>query len=142
MPKHHETKVVPYTPEQLFNLVADIESYPQFLPWCMGAEIRDRDGQVVTADLIIGYKAFREKFTSVVELKPHEEIRVKYISGPLSNLHNQWKFLRHHDGCTLDFEVEFGFRSPFLGFIMDQFFDVAFRRMVSAFEARAKVLYG
>lgn len=143
MPQHTEQRTLPYTPAQLFALVADIERYPEFLPWCIAARVRAQNKQEVTADLIIGYKAFREKFTSVVTLQEPESIVVRYESGPLAHLSNAWRFAPNAaGGCDLVFHVDFGFRSSLLGAMMDAFFDKAFRKMVAAFETRAKALYG
>jgi len=143
MPHHQERRFLPYTPEQLFNLVAGIEYYPQFLPWCKAARVLDRREDSVTADLIIGYKMFQETFRSVVLLDPPSSITVKYHSGPLSHLSNQWSFARgSKGGCDLSFDVNFDFRSPLLKTIMAGFFDKALTKMVAAFEARAKELYG
>lgn len=142
MPKHQETRILPYTPEQLFDLVADIENYPKFLPWCKAARILDREAGIVTADLIIGYKMFHEKFRSIVTLERPEAIIVQYQSGPLSHLTNQWKFAPSGRGsCRLSFHVDFDFRSPLLRTVMEAFFDKALLKMVTAFEKRAKELY-
>lgn len=142
MPQHSEQKLMPFTPRQLFGLVADIERYPEFLPWCLGARILDRKGEIVTADLIIGYKAFREKFTSIVTFKEPERISVRYGGGPLSHLNNEWGFLpASGNSCNLSFHVDFNFRSSLLTSMMDMFFEQAFRKMVDAFEKRAHELY-
>ena len=133
---------MPFTPAQLFVLVGDIERYPVFLPWCLGARIRERQGNVITADLIIGYKAFREKFTSIVTLAEPERISVRYGGGPLSHLSNEWHFKPGADnGCEVGFFVDFSFRSSMLSTMMDMFFDKAFRKMMAAFEKRAHELY-
>lgn len=143
MPQHKEKRSLPFRPEQLFDLVADIESYPDFLPWCQGARIRERKGNIITADLIIGYKMFRERFTSIVTLERPHAISVQYLSGPLSRLTNQWEFKPDEKGgCDLFFHVDFDFRSSLLSAMMEMFFDKALRRMAAAFEARAKNLYG
>lgn len=141
MLKHSETRFLPYTPQQLFDLVADIERYPEFLPWCLEARILARDGDVVKADLIVGYKAFREKFTSVVTLMPVRAIDVTYVSGPLSHLTNSWAFTPTKGGCTLGFDLAFAFRTPLLAAIFGAFFDRALKRMTYAFEDRAHALY-
>lgn len=141
MPHHSETRFLPYTPAQLFDLVADVERYPEFLPWCKGARIRERTETSITADLIIGYKMFQEKFTSVVTLDQPRSISVQYLSGPLSHLTNQWTFSPADDGCELSFHVDFDFRSPLLRSAMEMFFDKALRKMVEAFEERARELY-
>src|SRR5436305_14112768 len=90
MPTHAEQRVLPYTPEQLFGLVADVERYPEFLPWCMGARIRERHSDLIVADLIIGFRMFRERFTSRVALDPPRRIDVAYSEGPFRSLHHHW----------------------------------------------------
>jgi coenzyme Q-binding protein COQ10 len=142
MPQHKEKRTLPFRPEQLFDLVADIESYPQFLPWCKGARILERTEDKVTADLIIGYKMFREKFTSLVTLDRPRKISVQYLSGPLAHLKNEWEFRPNGTGCDLIFHVGFDFRSHMLSAIMEPFFDKALRKMAGAFEERAGELYG
>ena len=144
MPTHAEQKTLPYTPEQLFELVADVDSYPEFLPWCLASRITRREGDVFYADLVIGYKKMvREKFGSRVELHRPEHIRVDYLSGPMKYLSNEWRFIREPDGsCTIDFYVDFEFKNRFFQRVMDVFFNEAVRRMVSSFEARARELYG
>lgn len=143
MPHHRETRDLPYTPAQLFDLVAGIEHYPEFLPWCKAARILDREANIVTADLIIGYKMFQEKFRSVVTLERPKGITVQYQSGPMSRLTNQWRFDDNGSGgCNLSFHVDFDFRSPLLRTVMEAFFDKAILRMVAAFEEQAKKLYG
>jgi len=142
MPQHKETRILPFRPEQLFDLVADIERYPEFLPWCKGARILKREGKTITADLIIGYKMFREKFTSIVTLERPRAISVAYQSGPLAHLKNEWDFLPAKDGCVLSFHVDFDFHSKLLGATMGLFFDKALSRMAAAFEERARELYG
>ena len=142
MPTHAENRLLPYTPEQLYDLVADIERYPEFLPWCVAARIRSREGTVVVADLMIGFKMIRERFTSRVSLTPKTRIDVVYSEGPFKHLHNHWVFERTEGGCRIDFFVEFEFRSRALQKIIEVLFHEAVRRMVGAFEARARVLYG
>ena len=142
MPKHQEKRTLPFRPEQLFDLVADIESYPRFLPWCKGARILERNEGTITADLIIGYKMFREKFTSLVTLERPKKISVEYLSGPLAHLKNEWEFQPNGTGCDLLFHVEFDFRSHMLSAIVEPFFDKALSKMAAAFEARAQELYG
>lgn len=141
MPTHAEKRVLPYTPEQLYALVADVERYPEFLPWCLASRVRKREGNVIIADLIIGFKMVRERFTSRVELN-EGRIDVAYIEGPLRYLNNHWIFLPHPDGCMIDFFVDFEFHSKVLQKIMGMLFNEAVRRMVGAFETRAHALYG
>jgi coenzyme Q-binding protein COQ10 len=143
MPTHAEKKLLPYTREQLFNLVADIERYPEFLPWCVGARIRERRDNEILGDLLIGYKMVRERFTSRVVLSRPDRIDVSYSEGPFKYLNNHWLFLPQSDGrCLIDFYVDFEFRSKMLQKIMEMFFNEAVKRMVGAFETRAHQLYG
>ena len=143
MPTHAEKKLLPYTREQLFDLVADIERYPEFLPWCVGARIRERKDNEILGDLLIGYKMVRERFTSRVVLSRPDRIDVSYSEGPFKYLHNHWLFLPQPNGATLiDFYVDFEFRSKMLQKIMEMFFNEAVKRMVAAFETRAHKLYG
>lgn len=144
MPTHAEKRTLPYTREQLFGLVADVERYPEFLPWCLGCRITKRvDANNILADLIIGYKVFREKFTSKVHLTPNDAIRVEYMEGPLKYLSNEWEFTDNGDGTTtIDFFVDFEFKNPFFQRVMGVFFNEIVRRMVAAFETRARQLYG
>ncbi|MCG5241819.1 type II toxin-antitoxin system RatA family toxin [Azospirillum doebereinerae] len=143
MPTHAEKKVLPYTPMQMYALVADVERYPEFLPWCLAARIRRREGDVMFADLVIGFKMVRERFTSRVELnEPECRINVQYTDGPFQYLNNHWIFREHEGGCCVDFFVDFEFRSKMLQKIMGLLFNEAVRRMVQAFETRANQLYG
>jgi coenzyme Q-binding protein COQ10 len=143
MPTHAEKKILPYTPQQMYALVADVEKYPEFLPWCLASRIRKREGAVMFADLIIGFKMVRERFTSRVELNEAERrINVQYTDGPFQYLNNHWIFLEHEGGCCVDFYVDFEFRSKMLQKIMGLLFNEAVRRMVQAFETRADNLYG
>ncbi len=144
MPVHAEQRVLPYSPDQLFDLVADIERYPEFLPWCRAARIRRREGNTLHADLVIGFKMFRENFTSRVELdRGRHRIDVVYAEGPFKYLRNHWVFEPRPDGsCHVDFYVEFEFRSPLLARLIGLLFHEAVRRMVHAFETRAAKLYG
>lgn len=142
MPTHAEKRVLPYSPDQLYRLVAEIERYPEFLPWCLAVRIRKRTGALVVADLVIGFKMIRERFTSQVTLDPETRlIDVKYIEGPLRYMNNHWRFEEHPDGCLIDFFVDFEFRSRIMRKLMEPLFNEAVRRMVAAFEARAKDLY-
>jgi coenzyme Q-binding protein COQ10 len=143
MPTHAEERVLPYTSKQLYDLVAAIDQYPEFLPWCVGARINERKDNVVLADLVIGFKLFREKFTSRVTLdEPNMVIDVEYMDGPFRYLNNHWKFRDGPDGCTIDFFVDFEFRSMILQKTIGMLFNEAVTRMISAFEQRAKDLYG
>ena len=142
MPTHAEKRFLPYTPEQVFDLVADIERYPEFLPWCVGARIRERRDNVILGDLLIGWRMVRERFTSRVTLNRPDRIDVEYTEGPFRYLKNHWVLERQPGGCLVDFFVDFEFRSRFLQSVIGALFNEAVKRMVSAFEKRAKELYG
>ncbi len=142
MPTHAEKRFLPYTPEQVFDLVADIERYPEFLPWCVGARIRERRDNVILGDLLIGWRMVRERFTSRVTLNRPDRIDVEYTEGPFRYLKNHWVFERQPGGCLVDFFVDFEFRSRMLQGVIEALFNEAVKRMVSAFEKRAKELYG
>jgi len=143
MPRHSETRHLPYTPEQLFDLVADVERYSEFLPWVVAVRIRSASDKEIIADLVVGFSAFKERFTSRVTLdKPHR-IHVDYIEGPLKYLRNEWRFDPAPDGGTnLYFSVDFAFRSRIFQALAGEMFDRALRRMTDAFERRAAALYG
>jgi coenzyme Q-binding protein COQ10 len=144
MMKHAEQRLLGYRPEQLFDLVADVERYPEFLPWCIGARIRERSESLLVADLVIGFKLIRERFTSRVAMdRPHLGIETAYADGPFKHLSNCWRFEPMPDGgCRIDFYVEFEFRSAVLQKLIGLLFHEAVKRMVGAFETRARALYG
>jgi coenzyme Q-binding protein COQ10 len=141
MPTWSEKRRLPYTPEQLYELVADVERYPEFLPWCLAAKIRKRQGEMIHADLVIGFKMFRERFTSKITLSPPDRIDVAYADGPFRYLDNHWIFVPTSDGTEIDFFVDFEFKNRVLQKVIEVLFNEAVRRMVAAFEARAKALY-
>ncbi len=144
MPTHFEKRHLPYRPEQLFDLVADIERYPEFLPWCVGARVRSRTDREIVADLMIGFRLIRERFTSRVTLdRERRRIDAAYTEGPFRYLDNHWIFEPDGQGGTLlDFHVDFEFRSIVLQKVIGVVFNEAVRRMVGAFETRARELYG
>jgi coenzyme Q-binding protein COQ10 len=143
MPTHAEKRHLPYRPEQLYDLVAGVDKYPEFLPWCKAARITRREGDVFYADLVIAFKVFRERFQSKVTLHPKYLIDVEYIQGPFRYLNNHWKFETAPDGhCVVDFYVDFEFHSRILQNLIGLLFNEAVSRMVAAFEARAHRLYG
>ena len=144
MSTHAEKRVLPHRPDQLFDLVADVEKYPEFLPWCVAARVRSRDDCVLVANLVIGFKGIREGFTSRVTLdRAAMKIQVTYENGPFKYLNNHWKFEDDGAGnCLLDFYVDFEFRSRLLQRVIEVLFNEAVRRMVGAFERRAAELYG
>ncbi|NKD46093.1 type II toxin-antitoxin system RatA family toxin [Haematospirillum jordaniae] len=144
MPTHAEKRKLPYTKQQLFALVADVERYPEFLPWCLAARINRREGDVFWADLVIGFKMVKERFTSRVELTSPDRVDVSYSEGPFKHMNTHWIFIEDPDdhGTWIDFYVDFEFRSPLLQKIIGFLFGEAVAKMVSAFEARAEILYG
>jgi len=142
VPKHSETRFLPFTAVQMYDLVADIGRYPEFLPWVQALRIKSRDGDTVTADMVVGFKMVRERFTSRVTLMQPRRIVVNYISGPLKYLQNDWTFRDVPGGCEIDFLVDFEFQNKMFERLAGMFFGEALRRMVSAFETRATVLYG
>jgi coenzyme Q-binding protein COQ10 len=143
MPGISETRELPYTAEQMFDLVADVGSYAQFLPWVIATRIRSDSDSEMMADMVVGFKSLRERFTSKVMKKRAELIDVHYVDGPLRDLENTWRFApREGGGCTVDFRVDFAFKNKMFEKLAGQYFDRAFRKMVAAFEARAAELYG
>ena len=143
MTTHSEQRVVPFRPDQMFDLVADVRRYPEFLPWCVGSRIRSEREAEIVADLMIGYKLVRERFTSRVILdRSAWRIDAQYADGPFKHLDSYWVFGEHPDGCLVDFHVEFEFRSVMLQKIIATLFNEAAKRMVAAFEDRAQTMYG
>ncbi len=147
MPKHHEIKILPYTATQMYDLVADVASYPEFLPWNSAARIRSRTpidgGEMMEADLVISFKVFRERFASRVTLYPGERrIETEYLDGPFRYMKSTWGFSeRDAGGCEVDFFVDFEFRNAILQGIIGVVFNDAMQRIVRAFERRAAALY-
>ena len=142
MPRHQELVGLPYAREQVFGLVSDVERYPQFLPWCTGLRITKRSGNLIQADMMVAFRNFRESFTSRVRLDRPDRIMVTYIDGPFRFLENRWDFADAPDGgTTIDFLIEFEFRSRTLQKLIGTMFDEAVHRMVAAFVARADSLY-
>jgi coenzyme Q-binding protein COQ10 len=148
MPTHSENRHMPHSAQQMYDLIADVGKYHEFLPWCSASRIRkewEKDGnKVVDADVVISFKVFRERFTSRVTMKPEDgSIDVEYIEGPFKYLHNFWKFIPNEDGtCTVDFHVDFEFKSAILQSLIGLVFNEAMRQIVGAFEKRAAALYG
>jgi coenzyme Q-binding protein COQ10 len=143
MPRHTETRNLPYTPEQLFDLVADVPSYKDFLPWVAAVRIRSDSETLMIADLVVGFGALKETFTSRVEKQRPSSIHTDYIEGPLKYLHNSWRFRPDgKGGSEVDFCVDFAFKSRIFESLAGQMFDRALRRMIQAFETRAHQLYG
>jgi coenzyme Q-binding protein COQ10 len=142
MPKHQETRRLPYTAEQMFDLVADVKRYPEFLPWVSAMRVRQDSATETLADMIVGFKGLRETFTSRVEKLRPERISVDYVDGPLKHLRNEWVFRPEGEGCAVDFTVDFAFKNRVFEMLAGQVFGQALRRMIGAFETRAATLYG
>ena len=143
MPSIRETRDLPWSAEQMFDLVADVKRYGEFLPWVIATRVRSDGETEMIADMVVGFNALREKFTSRVKKLRPEMIDVDYVDGPMKELDNKWFFRPNPDGgCTIDFVVDFTFRNSVFEALAGRYLDRAFRKMVSAFEARAAVLYG
>ena len=147
MPRHHETRKLPYSAQQMYDLVADVARYPEFLPWNSAARIRSRKpcegGEVMEADLVISFRLFRESFGSRVTLLPGQSrILTEYVDGPFKHLKSVWTFADTASGCDVTFDVDFEFRNAILAAVIGLVFNEAMSHVVRAFEARAKALYG
>ncbi len=143
MPGIREKRVLPYSCEQMFDLVADVGRYKEFLPWVVATRVRSDSGTEMVADMVVGFKSLRESFTSNVRKERPNLIQVRYVDGPLRDLDNRWSFTPVPDGgCEVDFCVDFTFKNRVFEALAGQYFDRAFRKMVAAFEARAEALYG
>ena len=151
MPSFRTTRRVAFTPRQMFDLVADVEKYPEFLPLCEALVVRKReragDKEVLIADMTVGYQAIRESFTSRVSLDP-AKLAVQagsvpdHPSGPFRHLENRWAFVEAPGGCQVDFSISYEFKSALMQMLVGGLFDRAFRRYAEAFEARAHAIYG
>lgn len=147
MPEHSETKILPYSADQMYALVADVGKYPEFIPWTTAARVRsvtpEGEREVMMADLVVGFKMFREKFLSRVTLWPEaRKIDTEYVDGPFKHMISNWEFEDTSEGCAVRFRVDFEFRNRLLQGAAGMFFHDAMTRIVRAFEARAAVLYG
>lgn len=143
MPRHSETRQLPYTPEQMFDLVADVGRYGEFLPWVVAVRVRQDGETEMLADLVVGFKGISERFTSKVSKERPSRIHVDYVDGPLAYLRNDWSFRADDTGGSfVDFTVDFAFKSRLFEMLAGQVFDKALRRMIGAFETRAAQLYG
>jgi len=148
MPSHSETRTLRYSADQMYALVADVASYPQFLPWTAAARVRkvppQADGSaLMEADLVISFKVFRERFGSRVVLRPEQRrIETEYLDGPFKHMRSNWEFRDVDDGCEVSFDVDFAFKNRLLQSAAELFFYEAMKRVVRAFEERADALYG
>jgi len=146
MPQHTEKRILTYSPQQMYGLVADIESYPAFIPWCEGALIRRefiRDGKkILDAELKISFKVYHETFKSEVTLMPEmQEISIRYLEGPLKHLKSYWIFHKVDQGCEVEYHVDFEFRSKIVQKLVGIVFFEAMQRIVNSFEKRAKEVF-
>ena len=140
--KHEEKRIIKHTPQNLYNLVSDVKKYPEFLPWCLGARVKNLLQNEFDADLIIGFKIYKEVYSSQILLDPNNyKIIVNYKDGPFEYLYNYWIFKEKNAGCEIEFMVEFKFKSIFLQTVMESLFSEAVKKMVKAFENRANYLY-
>ena len=143
MPGIRDTVRLPYTAAQMFDLVADVGRYAEFLPWVVATRVKSDTDSEMIADMLVGFKSLREKFTSRVVKHRPSQIEVIYVDGPMRDLDNVWSFRELPEGgCEVDFCVDFSFRNKMFEMMAGQYFDRAFRKMVAAFEERAHALYG
>lgn len=143
MPHIAETRILPYTPEQMFDLVADVRRYAEFLPWVVATRVKSDSETEMVADMMVGFNALREKFSSRVRKDRPRTLTVEYLDGPMKSLNNSWTFAPEGEGgCRIEFVVDFSFRNAIFERLAGAYLDRAFRKMVGAFEARADRLYG
>ena len=145
MPAHSESRFLPYTADLMYAIVADVERYPEFVPWCAGLRVLTREragaGEILTAETLVGYKSLRERYTSRVLLDPvAHTIDVTQTQGPFRQLENHWRFTPEREGCTVDFSIVFDFKSRMLGMVAGAVLGPVLTRMTDAFEARARAL--
>ena len=139
---YQETRIVPFAAELMYRVVSDVERYPEFLPWVLGLRVKSRSENVVIAEMMVGYKSFREKYTSRVALDPAQcRVDVTQAEGPFRKLENHWRFVPvTPDSCEVHFAIDFEFRNRLLGAVAGAAFEKALHRMTEAFEARAAAL--
>jgi coenzyme Q-binding protein COQ10 len=143
MPHHHERMSLPYSAEQMYDLVTDVRRYPEFLPWVTGVRVRSDDETEMLADMIVGFKTLRETFSSRVIKQPSNSVTVDYLDGPMRHLHNQWLFEgTENGGCTIDFTVDFSFHNRIFEALAGVYFGTAIAKMTDAFVKRADRIYG
>jgi coenzyme Q-binding protein COQ10 len=147
MPAHQETRILPYSPEQMFALVADVERYPEFVPGCAGLRVRAREGQgrveYLIADMIVAYGGLRERYTSRVCLDLRSgTVTATMVEGPFQKMETRWRFSQRPEGCEIHFFIDFAFKSRLLSSVANLAFDMMARKMTDAFVARAHTLYG
>ena len=142
MPHHHERKALPFSAGQMYDLVTDVRSYAEFLPWVAAVRVRSDSDTEMLADLVVGFKSLKETFSSRVLKTPKSKVVVDYLDGPMRHLQNQWLFEETADGCIVDFTVDFAFQNRIFEALAGQYFSTALRKMTDAFVERAEELYG
>jgi coenzyme Q-binding protein COQ10 len=142
MPNHHERKALPYSAAQMYDLVTDVGRYNEFLPWVSAVRVRTNGETEMLADLVVGFKALKETFSSRVLKTPKSKVVVDYLDGPMRHLNNQWLFEETGEGCIVDFTVDFAFQNRIFEALAGQYFSTALRKMTDAFVQRAEELYG
>lgn len=146
MPTHAETQLLPFTAQQMFDLVLDVEKYPDFLPWCVALRVRQRGEAEMFADMAVGFKMLREKYSSHITWNPlgdgGHHMHIKDAGGPFKFLETDWKFHPRADGCEVDFRIDFEFSSALLEKVMGKVFTEAAHKMMQAFVTRAGDIYG
>lgn len=145
MPSHAETRVLPFSAEQMFDLVLDVAKYPEFLPWCAATRVKSRDageaGQML-ADMAVGFKMLQERYTSRITFERPSHIHVTDVGGPFKTLETDWRFTPTAEGCEVDFQIDFAFSSALLEKVMGAVFNEAAHKMMRAFVSRAEKVYG
>ena len=147
MPSHEENRILPFAPEQMFAIVADIERYPEFVPGCDALRIVDyqKVGEIkrLTAEMVVSFQVLRERYTSSVTLDPeHGKIEAHHLKGPFHHLDTVWRFAPHAGGSEVNFRIDFAFKNPILSAASRLVFDKMARKMADAFVARAQAMYG
>jgi coenzyme Q-binding protein COQ10 len=142
MPHHHERRELPFSAAQMYDLVTDVRCYAEFLPWVAAVRVRSDSDHEMLADLVVGFKALKETFSSRVLKTPKSKVVVDYLDGPMRHLNNQWLFEETADGCIVDFTVDFAFHNRVFEALAGQYFNTALRKMTDAFIERAEALYG
>jgi coenzyme Q-binding protein COQ10 len=142
MPQHHERRELPFSAGQMYDLVTDVRCYAEFLPWVAAVRVRSDSEHEMLADLVVGFKAIKETFSSRVLKTPKSKVVVDYLDGPMRHLHNQWLFEETINGCIVDFTVDFAFHNRVFEALAGQYFNTALRKMTDAFIERAEALYG
>lgn len=138
---HRETRIVPYSADLMYRVVAEVERYPEFLPWVLGLRVKSRSGNIVIAEMLVGYRSFRERYTSKVTLDPEaRRIDVVQTEGPFRKLENHWRFTPKGEDCEIEFAIDFEFRNRLMGAVAGQAFEKVLLKMSEAFEQRAAAL--